>query len=95
MNYVYILYSSTAERYYVGQTENLNRRLKYHNLGEIRSTKAYVPWELKYWEVYESRSEAMRREREIKARKSRRYIEELIASSSVGRVPSSGLITGP
>jgi putative endonuclease len=88
MHFVYILYSASADRYYVGQTANLDHRLQRHNRGEVTSTKAYVPWELKHSEAHETRSEAMRREREIKARKSRRYIEELIGSrSSVGRVP--------
>ena len=81
MYYVYILYSAKADRYYTGQTENLELRLQSHNIGLVTSTQAYGPWKLKYSEAYETRSEAMRREREIKARKSRRYIEELIASS--------------
>jgi len=77
--FVYILYSPKADRYYVGQTENLAFRLQHHNEGKVTSTKAYVPWELKHSETYATRSEAMQREREIKVRKSRRYIEELIA----------------
>jgi putative endonuclease len=98
MHYVYILYSVKADRYYTGQTENLELRLQRHNGGLVTSTKAYLPWELKYSEVFETRSESVRREREIKARKSRRYIEELIGSrpvSGIGRVPQTGLITGP
>ena len=87
MYYVYILHSTTADRYYVGQTASLDHRLHCHNRGEVTSTKVYLPWELKYNEVFETRGEAMQREHEIKARKSRRYIEELIAGRSVGRVP--------
>jgi putative endonuclease len=95
MHFVYILYSVSADRYYVGQTANLDYRLQCHNRSAVTSTKAYVPWELKHSEAYETRSEAMRREREIKARKSRRYSEELNDSRSVGRVPVAGLISGP
>ena len=80
---VYIIYSSTADRYYIGQTENLKHRLQAHNSGGVTSTKAYAPWELKYNESYNSRSEAMGREREIKARKSRRYLEELISQAQL------------
>jgi putative endonuclease len=72
MCFVYILYSSRADRYYIGQTDHLDVRLQRHNRGLVRSTKAYLPWELKYTEVYATRSEAVRREREIKAKKSRR-----------------------
>jgi putative endonuclease len=79
MCYVYILYSSHADRYYVGQSDDLQARLHKHNSGKVPSTKAYVPWEMKYHETYSTRGEAMRREREIKARKSRKYIESLLA----------------
>jgi len=82
MYFVYILYSPAANRYYVGQTENPERRLQYHNCGGVFSTKPYGPWELKYTESFATRCEAMRREREIKTRKSRRYIEELISRDS-------------
>jgi len=58
----------------------LDNRLKRHNEGLVTSTKAYVPWALKYYETYETRTEAMQREREIKKRKKRRYLEDLIAS---------------
>ena len=87
MYFVYILYSLRADRYYIGQTDNLDNRLQRHNSGLVRSTKAYLPWELKYSEVYATRSEAVQREREVKAQKSRRYIEDLVASHSTGRVP--------
>ena len=81
MYYVYILYSARVDRYYVGQMDDLTSRLQHHNDGKVTSTKAYVPWEMKYNETCETRSEAMRREREIKARKSRSYIKALIAGS--------------
>jgi len=81
MYFVYILYSPKADRYYVGQTENLERRLEFHNSGGVFSTKPYGPWELKYTENFATRSEAMRREREIKNQKKRSYIENLIVSA--------------
>jgi putative endonuclease len=83
MCFVYILYSSRADRYYIGQTDDLDVRLQRHNRGLVRSTKAYLPWDLKYTEVYATRSEAVRREGEIKAKKGRRYIEELLANRSM------------
>ena len=83
MFFVYILYSKSADRYYVGQTENLERRLQFHNSGGVFSTKPYGPWELKYSENFSTRAEAMRREREIKNYKKRSYIESLIASAQL------------
>ena len=88
MYFVYILYSEHFDRYYVGQTDNLLARLLRHNKGLVRSTKAYTPWSLKYSEAFENRVEAMRREREIKKRKSRKYVEQLIASDSPSPVPA-------
>jgi len=41
--YIYILYSSLKERYYVGQTDNLDNRLERHNQGKVKSTKYGVP----------------------------------------------------
>jgi len=83
MFFVYILYSKSADRYYVGQSENLEQRLQFHNSGGVFSTKPYGSWELKYTENFRTRSEAMRREREIKKRKNRRYIENLIISAQL------------
>ncbi|MCR4417316.1 MAG: GIY-YIG nuclease family protein [Ignavibacteria bacterium] len=77
--YVYILHSLKTNRYYVGQTNDLERRLMYHNSGYNPSTKSGIPWELVYVEEYSSKQEAFNREQEIKKKKSRKYIEELIS----------------
>ncbi len=73
----YILYSEAKDRYYVGHTENLQKRITEHRLRKNLGTN---DWVLKYSEVYGSRSEAMLREQEVKAKKRRSYIEALIAS---------------
>ena len=83
MFYLYILQSETSGRYYIGQTDNLDRRLAEHN--DLNSTSSKTtkrfkgPWKLIYFEKYESRSDAMIRERQIKAWKSRKAINALIA----------------
>ena len=64
--YVYILKSLKDEKFYTGCTANLKKRLKQHNGGRVRSTKARRPLKLVYWETFATRSEAMRRERHIK-----------------------------
>jgi putative endonuclease len=81
MFWVYRIQSQKNRHYYVGQSDNLQERLDKHNRGEVQSTKSGKPWELKYVEVFKTRSEAVRRERQIKSRKKRKYIEFLIASS--------------
>ena len=78
--FVYILQSEDGS-YYVGQTNNLENRLKRHNGGHVRSTKNKKPWKLVYNEEYLTRIEAMKRERRIKTHKSRIYIEKLVRTS--------------
>ncbi len=43
---VYILYSASADRYYIGQTADINDRLKRHNAGSEKATAPYTPWQL-------------------------------------------------
>ena len=77
---VYIIYSESIDSYYIGQTANLQERLYRHCNSGSKSTKKAKDWKLVYKEVYNSRSESVRREREIKNKKSRKYIEQLISS---------------
>ena len=73
-----IIYSEKINRYYVGVTEDIDWRLERHNLGWGRYTKRGVPWEVVYYEIFSEKSSALKREKEIKNRKSRQYIESLI-----------------
>ena len=77
---IYILYSVKYDRFYIGQCEDVDKRLMRHNNKGVPSTKPYVPWQLVYTETFTSRSEATYREKEIKNKKSRKYIEYLIAT---------------
>ncbi|MFY0674303.1 MAG: GIY-YIG nuclease family protein [Bacteroidia bacterium] len=81
MYYVYILYSEAHDRYYIGQTNNLESRLERHNKGYVKSTKAYKPWELVFSEEFDTRQQAMQRESELKRLKSKVKISELVATS--------------
>jgi len=80
MFYVYILYSHKYDRYYIGHTSDVNKRLEVHNNPrENKYTSKYIPWELKlFFKVSESRGEAMLVERFIKKQKSREFIRKLI-----------------
>ena len=82
MAFVYILYSKSIDQYYVGATNDLSVRILRHNAGHSLSTRKGIPWELKYSEVYLTKSESMKREAEIKRMKSRRYVEELIKNQN-------------
>ena len=78
MYVMYILQSITSGRYYIGHTDEVTRRLTEHNAGMSKYTRRDRPWKLVYKEDYLTRSGAMRRELEIKSKKSRKYIEKLI-----------------
>ena len=76
--FVYIIYSPSIDKYYVGHTDNLDWRLERHNAGWGKFTKRGIPWKLVYFEEFETKSEAIKRENQIKRKKSRKYIEKLI-----------------
>lgn len=78
MYYVYILFSEKFNRYYIGHCEDVSIRLARHNSKMVPSTKAYAPWLLVYTEIFSTRAEASAREKAIKNKKSRKYIEYLI-----------------
>jgi putative endonuclease len=63
---VYILKSQKNGDIYVGSTADFGNRLKLHNAGRVRSTKAYAPWALLEQRACDSRSEAMRLEKFLK-----------------------------
>jgi putative endonuclease len=69
MYYVYILRIKKTGRYYVGQTQDIAKRLDKHTRGETKSMKNRGEFELVHVERYSSRSDAMKREKEIKSYK--------------------------
>ncbi len=72
-HFVYVLYSSESERFYVGMSSNVRRRLKQHNSGLVKSTKAFKPWEIQYTEKFDTRVEARKREKYLKSAAGRRW----------------------
>jgi putative endonuclease len=80
MFYIYILKSELSDKYYVGYSEDVIKRLHQHN-NPVKNvyTAKYIPWSLQlYFEVSTSRSDAMKVEKFIKKQKSRRFIKSLI-----------------
>jgi len=77
--FVYILKSQKDGSYYIGFTADMNQRLAYHNAGKSRYTSRKMPWRIVYTESFESRSEAMKRERFLKRQRNTSFYERLIA----------------
>ncbi len=85
MYFVYVLRSKATGRFYVGSSQDVANRFREHNAGETTATKNGRPWELVHTEAFTTRSEAVRREREIKGWKNPRYMIE-----KLGIHPSDG-----
>ena len=81
MFFVYILQSEFDDSFYIGYTSNLERRLEEHNSGKSRYTSKKKPWQLKYYEEFESKSDAIKREIFLKKQKNRTFYEKLIRSA--------------
>ena len=81
MAFVYILQSETTGRFYIGSTNDLDRRLSEHARNHTPCTRNRGPWKPVYQESFPNLAEARRRESEIKRWKSARMIRALIQDS--------------
>ena len=76
MYYLYILKSLKDNGYYIGITSNLKVRLEEHNKGKTKSLKHRLPVIINYQEEYNTKTEARKRELDLKkiTRKGKRYL---------------------
>jgi len=76
---VYVLYSKGYDKIYIGFTSNLEQRLRSHNeLGKKGWTIKFRPWQVIHTEIFQSKSEAMKREKALKTATGRNFIWSLI-----------------
>ena len=78
--YAYVLKSETTSNFYKGHTSNIESRLRQHNQGKTKSTRYGVPWKVVYYETFESRVDAIKRERYFKTAAGRRWLKEKLKS---------------
>jgi putative endonuclease len=76
MYYVYILFSQSVQKYYVGSTSDIKNRVNQHNAGRSNFTSRGLPWILIVAIECNSRVEAVRLELKIKKRGIGRYLED-------------------
>ncbi len=76
----YVLQSLKTNKYYTGHTNDIDARLKRHNLGQVNSTKNYRPWVLVHTENFDNKKEAYKREFEIKSYKGGLKFKKLLES---------------
>ena len=82
MAFLYILQSTSTQRFYIGSTTDPKRRLDEHQRGQTPSTRNRGPWRLVYLEEFPDLKAAQRRERSLKAWKSHKAIAHLIATGA-------------
>ncbi len=90
MFYVYILESDKDNRHYIGQTSDLENRVKRHNAGRVTSTRSWRPWTLKYWKAYETRGEAFKTEQLLKKLKNRERVIRFAQENNFRGIAQSG-----
>ena len=76
MYYVYVLQSQKINEFYVGFTEDLDKRLKTHNTGDVPSTKSKRPWKIIYIEGYLNKKDALGREKFLKSGSGKKYLHK-------------------
>jgi len=82
MYWVYVIYNSQADKFYVGQTVDIKRRMDQHN-GITKNPSKYTTmfagdWRLIYSEIHPTRSDAIKREKQLKSYRGRQFIKQHI-----------------
>ncbi|WKK80982.1 GIY-YIG nuclease family protein [Marivirga arenosa] len=76
---VYVLYSPNHKKIYIGYTSDLKNRIDSHNIYSNKGyTKKYRPWDILYTEQFLSKSDALKREKQLKSAKGREFIWNLV-----------------
>lgn len=81
MNYVYAIYNKDYNKIYIGQTEDLQRRIEQHNNHEYKNTYTSIfpgEWVVIHNESLATRSEALVREKQLKSFRGREFVKSLI-----------------
>ncbi|HLC89665.1 MAG TPA: GIY-YIG nuclease family protein [Patescibacteria group bacterium] len=78
MKYTVYIIKNQHGALYIGQTGNIYNRLTSHNEGKVFSTKNRGPWYLIYSEEFNSRSEAMKREKFLKKQKGGDVLKRIV-----------------
>ncbi len=88
MYYVDIIQSVKGRKYYIGSTANIDKRLQAHNKNQVKSTKRKGSYMLVYKEKLETKTEARKRENQIKRYKGNRKFKQLVRYKSPSSSPA-------
>ena len=78
MHFVYVLYFRQIQRFYIGYTADLNRRIKEHQNGKVASTLRMGSFEPIFSEVFCCKGDALRREKYFKTTKGKRALRLIL-----------------
>lgn len=83
MYYTYVISNKFSQKFYIGQTNNLKKRLQRHNQNLPTRKTSFTRrlkgvWKLVYQEMYNTRKEAIKREKELKSYQGRKFIKNKI-----------------
>ena len=79
MFFTYVLFSPNYDKIYIGFTSNIDNRLLSHNkLATKGYTVKYRPWQLIHLESFETKQEAIKREKQLKSGKGREWIRKVL-----------------
>ncbi|MGB9637388.1 MAG: GIY-YIG nuclease family protein [Microgenomates group bacterium] len=84
--FVYILQSLKNNSYYIGSTDNINKRIDEHNRGKSLYTKNILPVKLVFSQQYPSLKAARKAEYWLKSLKSKNILEKIIEDKKINRV---------
>ena len=74
--YTYIIESITNQRWYIGHTNDIDRRLSEHNSGQNKSTKRKGPWKLIFLSSFNNNLDANKFELKLKKLRNKKFIED-------------------
>jgi putative endonuclease len=82
MYYTYVLQSGRDKRFYIGSTENLERRLAEHSSGKCHTTLRFGELKLIFYECFLAKEDALRRERYFKTTKGKKALSLILRDSA-------------
>jgi len=85
MYYIYVLYSNIDDKFYVGYTEDLRQRMKEHDRKKSSSDKILKNLKLLYYEACLSKTDAQKREKQLKTGFGRKYLRSRLKDSIIIR----------
>ncbi len=80
MFFIYIIQSLKDNSFYTGYTSDLKLRLEFHNNGKSTYTAKKSPWKLVYYEKFDNKSDAIKREKFLKNQRNTDFYNKLITS---------------